>query len=74
MVKNSKFTEKIGSENFTNTFCQITNKFQKSEGGGGGGGLLQHPPPHTHNPARHTPFQPLVRKKWNKYFKLRKVL
>ena len=61
MVKNSKFTEEIGSEKFTNTFCQITNKFQKSEGGGGGGGLL-HPPPHAQPRSAH-PFSTTGKKK-----------
>ena len=29
MIKYSKFTENIGSGNFTDTFCQNTKKFQK---------------------------------------------
>ena len=40
MIKYSKFTLNIGSGNFTDTFCQNTNKFQKSAGGG-----ALHPPP-----------------------------
>ena len=31
MIKYSKFTENIGSGNFTDTVCQNTDKFQKSE-------------------------------------------
>ena len=34
LIKYSKFTEDIGSGKFTDTFCQNTNKFQKSEEGG----------------------------------------
>ena len=30
MIKYSKFTDNIGSGNFTDTFCQNTNIFQKS--------------------------------------------
>ena len=51
MIKYSKFTLNIGSGNFTDTFCQNTNKFKKSVcvcvcvgGGGGGGGV--NPPAH----------------------------
>ena len=35
MIEYSKFTDNIGSGNFTDTFCQNNDKF---EGGGGGGG------------------------------------
>ena len=50
-IKYSKFTDNIGSGNFTDTFCQNTNKFKKSVcvcvlGGGGRGGVLH---PHTHS-------------------------
>ena len=37
MIKYSKFTDNIESGNFTDIFCQNTNKFQKSGAGGGGG-------------------------------------
>ena len=44
MIKYFKFIDNIGPGNFTDTFCQNTNKFQKSggkEGGrGGGGGVI----------------------------------
>ena len=45
MIKYSKFTDNIGSGNFTDTFCQNTDKFEKTGGG------LHHPgggvtPPH----------------------------
>ena len=65
MIKYSKFTDNIGSENFTNTFRQSTDKFQKSVcvcvcvcvGGGGrrGGGRCYSPPRHKpiHPPALH---------------------
>ena len=32
MIRYSKFTDNIGSGNFTDTFCQNTDKFQKSVG------------------------------------------
>ena len=47
MIKYSKFTDNIGSGNSTDTFCQNTDKFQKSVGGGG------YAPPH---PPLGTPF------------------
>ena len=50
MIKYSKFTDNIGSGKFTDTFCQNTNKFQKSGG-------MPHPSSaktHTH-PTWHTP-------------------
>ena len=47
MIKYSKFTDNTGSGNLTDTFSQITNKFQKT--GGGGGGVTTP----THTPARH---------------------
>ena len=42
MIKYSKFTENIGSGNFTDTFCQNTDKFQK--GGEEGVTLPPNPP------------------------------
>ena len=48
MIKYSKFTDNIGSGNFTDTFCQNTDKFQKS------GGVL-HPPPPPDTPVFGTP-------------------
>ena len=46
MKKYSKFTHNIGSGNFTDIFCQSTNKFQEW-----GRGVLPPPPPrHTHTP------------------------
>ena len=39
MIKYSKFTDNIGSGNFTDTFRQNTDKFQKSKGRG-----VLHPP------------------------------
>ena len=41
MIKYSKFTDNIGSGNFTDTFCQNTDKFRKS------GGVLHPPSPDT---------------------------
>ena len=35
MIKYSKFTDNTGSRNFTDTFCQNTDKFKKIGGGGG---------------------------------------
>ena len=64
MIKYSKFTDNIGSENFTNTFRQSTDKFQKSVcvcvcvGGGGteGRGEVLHPPStQIHTPTRFAP-------------------
>ena len=54
MIEYSKFTDNIGSGNFTDTFCQNNDKFEKV-GGGGGGGEGNPPPPHTHThkPAQH---------------------
>ena len=42
MIKYSKFTDNIGSGNFTDTFCQNTDKFQKS-------GRVLHPHSAGHN-------------------------
>ena len=36
MLKYSKFTDNIGSENLINPFCQNTNKVKKKWGDGGG--------------------------------------
>ena len=53
MIKYSKFTDNTGSGNLTDTFSQITNKFQKT---GGGEGVLQ--PLHT--PLLGTPLTTLT--------------
>ena len=67
MIEYSKFTDNIGSGNFTDTFCQNNDKFEKSGGrgeegevgGGGVVGVVTPPPPppsthtHTHKPAQH---------------------
>ena len=45
MVKHFKFTDNIRSGNFSDTFCQNTDKFQKM---GGGGGVT--PPPQLDTP------------------------
>ena len=68
MIEYSKFTDNIGSGNFTDTFCQNNDKFEKSGGrgeegevrggGGGGGGNPHPPPPHTHTHT-HTHTNPL---------------
>ena len=55
LIKYSKFTNNIGSGNFTDIFCQNTDKFQKTVCvvcvcGGGGGGWGLHPPPPNHPP------------------------
>ena len=47
MIKYSKFTDNIGSGNFTDTFCQNTDRFQKS-GGWARGGLVGDTPPARH--------------------------
>ena len=55
MIEYSKFTDNIGSGNFTDTFCQ-NNEFLKIWGGGGGLGKVTPPPhthTHTHKPAQH---------------------
>ena len=49
MIKYSKFTENIGTGNFTDPSCQNTDKFQNRAGGEGV--ALPTSPPHT--PARH---------------------
>ena len=46
MIEYSKFTDNIGSGNFTDTFCQNNDKFEKSGGRGEEGEVT--PPPHTH--------------------------
>ena len=51
MIKYSKFTDNIGSGNFTDIFCQNTDKFKKS-------GVTPPPPPSTHT---HTHRAPLAR-------------
>ena len=47
MIKYSKFTDNIGSGNFTDTFCQNTDKFKKGgrPRGVGGGFTLPHTSP-----------------------------
>ena len=48
MIEYSKFTDNIGSGNFTDTICQNNDKFEKS-GGRGEEGVTPPPPlPHTH--------------------------
>ena len=54
MIEYSKFTDNIGSGNFTDTICQNNDKFEKSGGRGEEGEVT--PPPlhtHTHKPAQH---------------------
>ena len=59
MIKYSKFTDNIGSGNFTDIFCQNTDKFQK------GGGVLHplppHPPPPLDTPLRRVLSSVIVR-------------
>ena len=45
MIKYSKFTDNIGSANFTDTFCQNTDRFKKS-----GGYYTPSPSPHSARP------------------------
>ena len=51
MVKYSKFTDNIGSGNFTDTFCQNTDKLKRSGGG------VTPPPPSTHTHTSHRPYR-----------------
>ena len=53
MIKYSKFTHNIGSGNFTDTFCQNTNKFKKSRG-------MSYP----HTPLLGMPLIPYLAKFW----------
>ena len=58
MIEYSKFTDNIGSGNFTDTFCQNNDKFEKSGGRGEEGEVTPPPPTHTHTHTHtHTPAQ-----------------
>ena len=58
MIEYSKFTDNIGSGNFTDTFCQNNDKFEKSGGRGEEGEVTTHTHTHTHTQTRSARLEP----------------